>query len=129
MNTKPNTAAIVQAAAEKSRRTRERILHAIEALRAAGKPVTVDNVAQTAQVFKSVLYDPKHSDLASLIRRLNQEPKEHTPRLASGLRSAKTETAKDVQISRLTVRVKQLENQVRELLAEREVLYGKLLQR
>jgi polyhydroxyalkanoate synthesis regulator phasin len=78
-----------------------------------------------ARVSKTFLYDPRHADLAEEIRRLRELPVQRPPAIQSS--KGKSESAKDTQIARLKERVHKLEQQVRELQQENELLYGKLV--
>jgi hypothetical protein len=78
-------------------------------------------------VSKTFLYDPKHSDLAQQIRSLRQVTPQSTA--TKSTRSSKSDSAKDAQIARFKERVRALEEQVRSLQEENELLYGKLSER
>lgn len=124
MNQKPNTNAVIRLAAEKSEKARQRTREAIQLLRQQGKPINFTTVCKAAHVSKTFLYDPKHADLAEEIRRLRELP----PELRAVVQplKGKSESAKDAQIARLKERVHKLEQQVRELQQENEILYGRL---
>jgi hypothetical protein len=124
MNRKPNTDAVVRLALEKSQKARQRTHEAIRLLREQGKPVNFTTVCTLARVSKTFLYDPRHADLAEEIRRQREVPLEQAthPQLPRG----KSESAKDAQLARLRERVNMLEQQVRKLQQENELLYGKL---
>lgn len=124
MNQKPNTEAVIRLAAEKSEKARLRTREAIASLRQQGKPINFSTVCEAARVSKTFLYDPRHADLAEEIRRLREIPVK-LPAEAL-LPKEKSETAKDAQIAHLKERVQKLEQQVRELQQENELLYGKL---
>ena len=124
MNQKPNTEAVVRLAAEKSERARLRTREAIQSLQLQGKPINFSTVCEAARVSKTFLYDPRHADLAEEIRRLRELPVPRTPMIQPI--KGKSEGAKDAQIARLKERVQKLEQQVRELQQENELLYGKL---
>lgn len=124
MNQKPNTEAVVRLAAEKSEKARVRTREAIQSLLQQGQPINFSTVCRAARVSKTFLYDPRHADLAEEIRRLRELP---VQRLAGASPSkGKSESAKDAQIARLKERVHKLEQQVRELQQENELLYGRL---
>ena len=127
MNRKPNTEAVVRLAAEKSEQARQRTKEALRCLQQQGKPINFSTVCETAHVSKTFLYDPRHADLAAEIRHL----REQLPKLLSTpeLLKSKSESAKDAQLARLKERVHKLEQQVRELQRENELLYGKLADR
>ncbi len=127
MNQKPNTEAVVRLAAEKSEKARARTREAIQSLQQQGKPINFSTVCEVARVSKTFLYDPRHADLAEEVRRLRALPVQR-PR-AIQLPKGKSESAKDAQIARLKERVHKLEQQVRELQQENELLYGKLADR
>lgn len=77
-----------------------------------------------ACVSKTFLYDPKHYDLAEQIRSFRQaNPQSPTNEPKN---SKKSDSAKDVQIVRFKERIRNLEEQVRTLQEENELLYGKL---
>lgn len=124
MNRKPNTDTVVRLALEKSQQARQRTREAIHLLREQGKPINFTTVCKVARVSKTFLYDPRHADLAEEIRRQREIPLEHasTPQPPKG----KSESAKDAQLARLRERVSLLEQQVRKLQQENELLYGKL---
>jgi hypothetical protein len=121
---KRNTQAIVQLAAEKSRQARLRVVAAITAMQREGAAVNFNTICRAARVSKTFLYDPKHSDLAVQIRSLRQS----NPQSSSSTRtnSNKSDSAKDAQIARFKERLKALEEEVRALQEENELLYGKL---
>ncbi len=121
---KRNTQAIVQLAAEKSRQTRLRVIAAITAMQREGAAVNFNTICRAARVSKTFLYDPKHSDLARQIRSLRQvHPQQATTKQIS---LSKSDSAKDAQIARFKERMQTLEEQVRALQEENELLYGKL---
>jgi hypothetical protein len=121
---KRNTQAIVQLAAEKSRQARLRVVAAITAMQREGAAVNFNTICRAARVSKTFLYDPKHSDLAQQIRSLRQvHPQQATTKQIS---SSKSDSAKDAQIARFKERMRTLEEQVRALQEENELLYGKL---
>jgi Family of unknown function (DUF6262) len=122
-----NTQAIVSLAAEKSSLARRRVVAAMTALQREGAAINFNTICRAARVSKTFLYDPKHSDLAEQIRSLrllNRQP--GTPR---PIASNKTDSAKDAQIIRFKERIRTLEEQVRTLQDENELLYGKLSNR
>jgi uncharacterized phage infection (PIP) family protein YhgE len=121
---KRNTKAIVQLAAEKSHQARLRVVAAITAMQREGAAVNFNTICRAARVSKTFLYDPKHSDLAEQIRSLRQS----IPQLSTSTRtnSSKSDSAKDAQIGRFKERISALEEQVRSLKEENELLYGKL---
>ena len=124
---KRNTQAIVQLAAEKSRQTRLRVVAAITAMQREGAAVNFNTICRAARVSKTFLYDPKHSDLAVQIRSL-RKANPHS-KLDESANSNKSDSAKDAQIVRFKERIKRLEDQVRTLKEENELLYGKLSER
>jgi hypothetical protein len=124
MKFRGNTQAIVQLAAEKSQQARLRVVAAITAMQADGVTINFNAVCHTARVSKTFLYDPKHSDLATQIRSLRQVTPQSTA--TQPARSKKSDSAKDAQIARFKERVRTLEEQVRSLKEENELLYGKL---
>ena len=127
MSTARNTQAIVQLAADKSAKARERVREAIQTLEQRGLPINFNAVAKQARVSKTFLYDPRHADLAAEIRRLRDPLRQQPARLPAS--RGKSDTAKEAQIARLQERVRDLEQEVRELRRENEVLYGKLAER
>jgi peptidoglycan hydrolase-like amidase len=128
VNQKPNTEAVVRLAAQKSEQARQRTREAIRYLQQQGQPINFSTVCEAAKVSKTFLYDPRHADLAEEIRRLRELP---IQRQSSSIQPAKgkSESAKDAQIARLKERVQKLEQQVRVLQQENELLYGKLANR
>jgi len=121
---KRNTQAIVNLAAEKSRQARLRVIAAITTMQSQGSSINFNTICRAARVSKTFLYDPKHSDLAQQIRSLRQV----NPRLAAtkAIRVNKSDSAKDAQIARFKERIRSLEEQVRALREENELLYGEL---
>ena len=124
---KRNTQAIVQLAAEKSRQARLRVVAAITTMQRQGAAVNFNTTRRAARVSKTFLYDPKHSDLAQQIRSLRQVTLLATA--TQPTKSIKSDSAKDAQIARFKERVRTLEEQVRSLKEENELLYGKLSNR
>ena len=124
---KRNTQTIVQLAAEKSRQARLRVVAAITTMQREGEAVNFNTICRAARVSKTFLYDPKHSDLAEQIRSLRH----HNPQSSTSTRtnSNKSDSAKDAQLARFKERVRTLEEQVRSLKEENELLYGKLSNR
>jgi Family of unknown function (DUF6262) len=121
---KRNTQTIVQLATEKSRQARLRVVAAITTMQREGAAVNFNTICRAARVSKTFLYDPKHSDLAEQIRSLRQLiPQSSMPTRTN---SNKSDSAKDAQIARFKERVRTLEEQVRSLKEENELLYGKL---
>jgi hypothetical protein len=119
-----NTQAIVSLAAEKSRQARRRVIETITKMQREGATINFNTICQTASVSKTFIYDPKHSDLAQQIRSLRQlNPQSAT---SKPITSTKSDSAKDAQIVRFKERVRVLEEQVRTLQEENELLYGKL---
>jgi hypothetical protein len=124
---KRNTQTIVQLAAEKSRQARLRVVAAITTMQREGEAVNFNTICRAARVSKTFLYDPKHSDLAEQIRSLRQpNPQSST---STRTNSNKSDSAKDAQLARFKERVRTLEEQVRSLKEENELLYGKLSKR
>jgi Family of unknown function (DUF6262) len=124
MKFKRNTQAIVRLAAEKSSQARRRVVAAMTAMQSEGAAINFNTICRGARVSKTFLYDPKHSDLAAQIRSLRQVTPQSTATQPS--RSNKSDSAKDAQIARFKERVRTLEEQVRSLKEENELLYGKL---
>ncbi len=124
MNRKPNTEAVIRLAAEKSEQARKRTREAIRNLQQQGKPINFSTICKAANVSKTFLYDPRHADLAEEIRHLRELPTGKPP--GTQVPQGKSESAKDAQIARLKERVHKLEQQVRDLQQENELLYGKL---
>ena len=119
-----NTQAIVRLAAEKSNQARHRVIESINELQRTGAAINFNTICTAARVSKTFLYDPKHSDLAQQIRALRQVTPRSTP--TKPTRLSKSDSAKDAQIARFKERVRALEEQVRSLQKENELLYGKL---
>ena len=124
---KRNTQAIVHLATEKSRQTRLRVVAAITAMQREGAAVNFNTICRAARVSKTFLYDPKHSDLAEQIRSLRQLNQQSS--MSTQTNSNKSNSAKDAQIARFKERIRVLEEQVRALHQENELLYGKLSNR
>jgi hypothetical protein len=117
----------VSLAAEKSRQARLRVIEAINAMQREGAAINFNAICLAAHVSKTFLYDPKHSDLAQQIRSLRQlNPQSATSRPSP---SMKSDSAKNAQIGRFRERIRTLEQQVRSLQEENELLYGKLTNR
>ncbi len=124
---KRNTEAVTRLAAEKSEKARQRTREALHLLQRQGKPINFATISKAAKVSKTFLYDPRHADLAEEIRRLRDQPLQQASTVQSPRR--KSETAKDAQLARLKERVQKLEQQVKALQLENEVLYGRLAAR
>jgi hypothetical protein len=124
MKFKRNTRAIVRLAAEKSNQARRRVIESINELQRTGAAINFNTICTAARVSKTFLYEPKHSDLAQQIRALRQVTLPSTA--TKPTRSSKSDSAKDAQIARFKERVSALEEQVRSLQEENELLYGKL---
>jgi len=93
-------------------------------MQAEGSPINFNTVCCAARVSKTFLYDPKHADLAGQIRSLRQVSPEPATRKAVGVN--KSDSAKAVQITRFKQRIRALEEELRTLREENELLYGKL---
>ena len=114
----------IEIAAEKSWQARRRVLEAINEMQREGVAINFNAICLAARVSKTFLYDPKHSDLAQQIRSLRQlNPQSAT---SKPITSKKSDSAKDAQIVRFKERIRTLEEQVRALQEENELLYGKL---
>ena len=125
MKFRRNTQAIVSLAAEKSSQARGRVIEAINEMQREGVAINFNAICVAAGVSKTFLYDPKHSDLAQQIRSLRQlNQQSATSRV---MRANKSDSAKDVQIHRFKERIRILEDQVRTLRQENELLYSKLI--
>lgn len=127
MSVKRNTEAVTRLAAEKSEKARQRTREALHLLQRQGKPINFATISKAAKVSKTFLYDPRHADLAAEIRQLRDQPLQQASTVQSPRR--KSETAKDAQLARWKERVQKLEQQVKTLQLENEVLYGKLAAR
>ena len=127
MSVKRNTEAVTHLAAEKSETARQRTREALHLLQRQGKPINFATISKAANVSKTFLYDPRHADLAEEIRRLRNQPLQRASAAQPSKR--KSETAKDAQLARLKDRVQKLEQQVRALQLENELLYGRLAAR
>jgi uncharacterized protein DUF6262 len=124
MKSKRNTQTIVRLAAEKSRDARRRVIAAITTMQRDGTAINFNTVCSAARVSKTFLYDPKHSDLAEQIRSLRYADRQLTSNDSTNM--TKSDAAKDAQITRYKEKIRTLEEQVRGLQEENEVLYGKL---
>lgn len=124
MKLKRNTQTIVRLAAEKSRHARRRVMEALIEMQREGADINFNTVCAVARVSKTFLYDPKHSDLAQQIRSLRLVTPHST--VINATRANKSDSAKDAQIVRFKERVNALEERVRSLQEENELLYGKL---
>ena len=111
-------------AAEKSSTRVAALLRLSPRCRATVPPLTSIPSVPGARVSKTFLYDPKHSDLATQIRSLRQVTPQSSANKPAGAK--KSDSAKDAQIARFKERVRTLEEQVRSLKEENELLYGKL---
>lgn len=124
MTIKRNTEAIVRLAAQKSQKSRQRVLDAIQTLQQRGETVNVSTICRTARVSKPFLYDEKHADLLEKIRQLGEVPPPKPP--ATETLKTKSDSAKDTQIARLKERLQSCEQKVQQFQLENSVLYGKL---
>ena len=124
MKYKRNTQVIVRLAAEKSNQARRRVVEAINELQRESAAINFNTICAAARVSKTFLYDPKHSDLAQRIRSLRQVTPQSTA--TKSTRENKSDSAKDAQLARFKERVSALEERVRSLQEENELLYGKL---
>ncbi len=104
--------------------TRLRVVAAISIMQSQNSPINFNTVCHAARVSKTFLYDPKHSDLAGQIRSLRLSNAQSP--VSTRTNSNKSDSAKDAQIARFKERVRTLEEQVRALQEENELLYGKL---
>ncbi len=120
------------AARAKSEATREKVENA---LREMTKPVTKPNerrpsinfktVAEWAGVSQAWLYQPETKDIADRIRELRDQ-QSPTPKVVIPLQERATDASKDTLIAALRKRVKQQEEEIRELRRQLEVAYGLL---
>jgi hypothetical protein len=127
MTFRRNTQAIVRLAAAKSNQARRRVLEAIIELQRESAAINFNTICVAARVSKTFLYDPKHSDLAQQIRSLRQVTPQSTA--TKSTTANKSDSAKDAQIARFKEHVSALEERVRSLQEENELLYGKLSER
>ena len=127
MKLRRNTQAIVSLAAEKSSQARRRVVAAMTALQVEDAAINFNTICRAVRVSKTFLYDPKHSGLAEQIRSLRQS----NPQSSTSVRtnSNKSDSAKDARIARFKERIRGLEEQVRTLQEENELLDGKLSNR
>ncbi len=100
------------------------VIEAITEMQREGAAINFNAICLAARVSKTFLYNPKPSDLAQQIwslRQLNPQSAKSRPTI-----SKKSDSAKDAQIVRFKERIRTLEEQVRALQEENELLYGKL---
>ncbi len=116
-----NTRFLVQAARRRSQATRERAIHALRRLAAAGDPVTFDTVARKAGVSRSWLY--AQPDLRLEIGRLRAQQQEGQERAPGSPPIPARQRASDASLRR---RLEAVNAEIRRLREENQRLREQL---
>lgn len=121
-----NTEGLRQTAQQKAQATRQRAEEAIQLLLKEHRAITFKTVAETAQVSTAWLY--AQDDLKQRISELRAQ---QAPRPKAWIppRERASDASKDAMIVALRKRVKEQEEQIRDLKKQVEVAYGRLYQR
>lgn len=120
-----NIAGLQKTAQAKATATRRRAEEAIQLLLKEKRPINFKAVAETAHVSTAWLYGQEDIKQQILSLRSQQEPK---PRIVIPPRERASDASKDALIALLRKRVKDQEDQIRELKKQIEVAYGQLYQ-
>lgn len=121
-----NTEGLRQMAQQKAQAARQRAEEAIRLLLNEQRSITFKSVAETAHVSTAWLY--AQEDLKRRIGELRAQ-QAHTPKVWVPPRERASDASKDAIIVALRQRVKEQEEQIRELKKQVEVAYGQLYQR
>ena len=121
-----NIAGLQKIAQAKAAATRQRAEEAIQLLLKEGRPITFKAVAATAHVSTAWLYGQEAIKQRILGLRSEQEPK---PKIVIPPQERASDASKDALIALLRKRVKEQEEQIRDLKQQVEVAYGQLYQR
>jgi len=120
-----NIAGLQKTAQAKAAATRQRAEKAIQLLLKEKRPINFKAVAETAHVSTAWLYGQEDIKQQILLLRTQQEPK---PKIVIPLQERASDASKDALIALLRKRVKEQEEQIRELKKQVEVAYGQLYQ-
>jgi hypothetical protein len=117
----------VNLAAEKSRQARRRVLEAINELQRDGPTVNFNTICQPLVFRRRSFTIPNIRILRNrFAHSVNPNSQSST---SNRTNSSKSDSAKDAQIARCKERITALEEQLRALREENELLYGKLSKR
>jgi hypothetical protein len=120
-----NIVGLQKTAQAKAAATRHRAEEAIELLLQEKRPINFKVVAETAHVSTAWLYGQEDIKQRILSLRSEQEPK---PKIVIPPQERASDASKDALIALLRKRVKEQEEQIRELKKQVEVAYGQLYQ-
>jgi hypothetical protein len=121
-----NIAGLQQTAQAKAVATRQRAEEAIQLLLKEKRPINFKTVAETAHVSTAWLYGQEDIKQRILDLRSQQEPK---PKIVIPPHERASDASKDALIAVLRKRVKEQEEQIRDLKKQVEVAYGQLYQK
>lgn len=121
-----NTEGLRQTAQQKAQAVRHRAEEAIRLLLKEHRSITFKSVAETAHVSTAWLY--AQEDLKRRIGELRAQ-QAPTPKIWIPPRERASDASKDALIAALRQRVKEQEEQIRELKKQVEVAYGELYKR
>jgi hypothetical protein len=121
-----NIAGLQKTAQSKAEATRKRAEEAIQLLLKEKRPITFKAVAQTAHVSTAWLYGQEDIKQRIAGLRTQQAPK---PKLVIPQAEHASDASKDALIALLRKRVKEQEEQIRDLKKQVEVAYGQLYQK
>ena len=122
---KRNIVGLQKTAQTKAEATRKRAEEAIQLLLKEKRSINFKAVAQTAQVSTAWLYGQEDIKQRILSLRSEQEPK---PKIVIPPQERASDASKDALIALLRKRVKEQEEQIRDLKQQVEVAYGQLYQ-
>jgi hypothetical protein len=120
-----NLTGLRRAAQEKAEAARHRVEEAIQALEQGQRPITFTIVAETARVSTAWLY--AHEDIKRRISDLRARSRP-TPTIWIPPHERASDASKDVLIAALRQRIREQDEQIRELKKQLEVAYGRLYQ-
>lgn len=121
-----NIAGLQKTAQEKAAATRQRAEEAIQLLLKEKRPITFKAVAETAHVSTAWLYGQEDIKQRILGLRTQQTPK---PKIVIPPQERASDASKDALIALLRKRVKEQDEQIRDLKQQVEVAYGQLYQK
>ena len=123
MSHKRNTDGLASSAASKKEATLKKTEAAISALLKSGTAINFNTVADKAGVSKAWLY--REQAVADRIKRLRDQQSSNAPKAYKESERA-SDASKAALVTTLKTRIKELENENKDLKKQLEVVYGRL---